>query len=81
MTGRVINLMLRVITGVLTGCSGKMCSKNPLAGGLLDKFNEIYATIAVDRQFGYQKMKLSGVKLPEGAPHNHFVTAVTKVAG
>jgi hypothetical protein len=83
-TGRswsgVLKLHRCELSGVLIGRYVKICEKIPLSGGLLDKFIEIYATIAVDRQFGHKKRKLSGVKLGERAPQNRFLTAVAKPA-
>jgi hypothetical protein len=39
--------------------------KNYYIRRFVDKFIEIYATIAFARQFGYKKRKLSGVKHPK----------------
>ena len=46
--------------------------KNPLSGWWVDKFMEIYAIIAGDRQFGYKRGKLSGLTSVREIPKTFF---------
>jgi hypothetical protein len=57
---------------VTRGSYAIIFEKNPLPGGWVDKFMEIYAIIAGDRQFGYKRGKLSGLTSVREVPKTFF---------
>ncbi len=54
--------------------------KNHLSGWLVDKFMEIYAIIAVDRQFGYKRGNLPGLNSARISLKMTHLTTVAKIA-
>jgi hypothetical protein len=56
----------------LIGRYAKISEKFTLSGGLVDKFLEIYAIPAVDRQFGYKRGNVSGLTSVREAPKTVF---------
>ena len=54
------------------GRYAKISEKITISSRLIDKFIEIYANIAVDRQFGYKRGNVPGLNSPRGLPKTVF---------